>query len=340
MTALPSIPFFDARGLSPAATARCLPRQLEDLMQTATRRYTRAGLTLGDAVSRRWLARNGNPYLAEISETADVIGRDGAYLLNVSYEWACTTGTRPAPGGGQMLLRVLDWDLDGLGRNLCAIRRAGPAGEWIDIGWPGFSGAITGMAPGRFAAAINQPPLPSSAIGRSAPRPMAIAADWLASRSSVWRSRALPPAHLLRRVFDEAPDWDSAIAMLAETPLSAGAFFTVAGPNEGQGCVIERTQTRFAIRRAEPTVAVANHWLALPDGGIPRGHESAARLASLEASLASADDPFAFGWLRSPVICADTRIALVADPASGRLLAQGWERGAVATAPLAYRPNE
>jgi hypothetical protein len=285
-------------------------------------------------VSRRWLARNGNPYFAEIAETAGIVGRRGAFLLNVSYEWACSTGTRPAPSGGQMLLRVLDWDLDGLGRNLCAIRRAGPAGEWLDIGWPGFSGAITGMASGRFAAAINQSPLPSSAIGRAGPQFLGIAADWLGSRVRVWSSRALPPAHLLRRVFDEAPDWDTAVAMLAETPLSAGAFFTVAGPGAGQGCVIERTQTRVAIRRREPAVAVANHWMGLPDRGIPRGHESAARFASLAASLASADDQFAMGWLRPPVVSADTRVVLVADPASGCLVAQGWENGAHATALL------
>ena len=35
----------------------------------------------------------------------------------------------------------------------------GPAGEFFNITWPGFVGALTAMAPWRFAAAINQAPL-------------------------------------------------------------------------------------------------------------------------------------------------------------------------------------
>jgi hypothetical protein len=37
--------------------------------------------------------------------------------------------------------------------------RYGPAGEFFDVTWPGAVGTLTAVAPGRFAAAINQAPL-------------------------------------------------------------------------------------------------------------------------------------------------------------------------------------
>mgnify|MGYP003477732114 CR=1 FL=1 len=47
---------------------------------------------LADALSRRWLARARNPYLPEIDAVAVRLGRAGAHLLNLSFEWTCTTG--------------------------------------------------------------------------------------------------------------------------------------------------------------------------------------------------------------------------------------------------------
>ena len=334
MRDLPTIPMLDATGRSPAALVREAPDQVDALLRSATARYSPVGLRLGDLVSRRWLTRNANPYLPEIQETARVLGRSGAFLLNVSYEWACTTGTRPASDGGQLLVRVLDWDLAGLGRNLCAIRRSGPAGEWIDIGWPGFSGAITGIAPGRFAAAINQPPLPGTATGRRLGRAspfLGKSVDWVASRGSVWRSRALTPAHLLRLAFDTAEDWSQAVALLSERPISTNAFFTVAGPGPGQGCVIERTPGAAAVRRANPVAAVANHWVAMQATGFARGHASEDRLRQCEALLKEDADPFGLRWMQAPILNNHTRLAAVCDPATGRTVVQGWEVDGPAT---------
>ena len=337
MKELAPIPVIDARGLTPAHVVRQRPQEIGNLMLSARRRYTRAGLALGDAVSRRWLRRNGNPYLAEIEATGAAVGQPGATLLNVSYEWACTSGTRPAPGGGQMLVRVLDWDLDGLGRNICAIRQSGPAGDWVNIGWPGFSGAITATAHGRFAAAINQPPLRASRAGAAlatVSARAAMGADWLASRSVAWTSSGLPPAHLLRRVMDEAADFDRAVALLRDTPVSTPALFTVAGVRTGQGCVIERTRDAAAIRWADPTVAVANHWAGAGLPGIARGHDSQARQMQLEIALEACAVAFDPASLAGPVLNSTTRLVAVADPAAGSLWAQGWESDGPATAPL------
>ena len=82
--------------------------------------------------------------------------------------------------------------------------------EEIHIGWPGFIGSMTAVAKGRFSIAINQPPLPTTLMGKSIydyiPI-MGIATDWLAERPARWKSDGLPPAHLLRKVMDEATDY-------------------------------------------------------------------------------------------------------------------------------------
>ena len=61
-------------------------------------------------------------------------------------------------------------------------------------------------------------------------------ADWAAARPAAWRSRALPPAHLLRIVCDTAPDFDAALAMLHDTPLLNGGtrLAAVMHPAEGR----------------------------------------------------------------------------------------------------------
>ena len=79
----------------------------------------RTALAVGDALSRRWLAGADNPFSDEIAKIAGTAGGPGAYLLNLSYEWTCTTSAAADPGGtGNRLLRTLDWPLDGLGRHL------------------------------------------------------------------------------------------------------------------------------------------------------------------------------------------------------------------------------
>ena len=62
------------------------------------------------------------------------------------------TGCRgsPAPSTGRF---------PGLGRYAEIARMHGPAGAFDTVTWPGFVGALTACAPGRFAACINQAPL-------------------------------------------------------------------------------------------------------------------------------------------------------------------------------------
>ena len=199
-----------------------------------------------------------------------------------------------------------------------AAQHSGPAGEWINLTWPGFSGCIQGQAPGRFAAAFNQAPLrrrsPSKVI------------DWACDRYGLWRSRALPPAHLLRRVFDEAPDFAAARQMLAETPLALPAIFSLAGTGPEEQAVIERLEDHAVVHEGprDGHLVAANHWAA---GALPRararGTVSGQRAEVMRGEAAAAGPDLA--WLKPPVLNPTSRLALYAEPASGRLVAQGFE---------------
>jgi hypothetical protein len=321
------IPVVDARSAPfPAAfAAASRPEEVGRIIAMARRRYTGLGLLLGDAVSRRWLARNPSPLRAEIAAVAAAVGRPGATLLNLSYEWGCTCGIQA--DAAPVMLRVLDWDLEGLGETLCVIRQSGPAGEWLHIGWPGLAGAITALAPGRFAIAINQPPLPLTRLGAAARRAglrvPGVLADWAAARPAAWRSRALPPAHLLRLVCDEAPDFATALARLRDTPLAAAATFSLAGTAPGQAAVVEREPGVQAVQEGAK-LAAANHWSALSTPGAPRWRESEPRAAWMTALLA-ADVPPDLSWMRPPLLNSGTRLAATMRPADGALELAGFE---------------
>jgi hypothetical protein len=291
---------------------------MRDLFSCARSMLTPPLLAVMDGLSRRWLDRATNPYRDEMDEIAGLLGKPGAYALNTSYEWCCTSGVGDDPESGIRLLRVLDWHQSGLGRNLVVAWQRGPAGDFANITWPGYVGAVTAFAPGRFAAAINQPPISSWRAS--------LPIDWLIGRVKVWRSRALPPAHLLRRVFETCATYEAAKRMLSEEALCLPAFFVLAGTEAGEGCVIERTADK-AARRKMPAAA-ANHWVTLPRRG-HRSNRTCERLAQMEAAL------FGSGtWMDPPIINRDTRLVAEMNPANGRMILQGWERNGPATAEL------
>ena len=326
-TALPAIPLHEVATVGDLLHLE--PGRLAALVAAAERRYPRPAIALADRLSKRWLRASANPYLEEIEAVAERLGRPGAHFLNLSYEWACTCSVGPAPNGaGGRLTRVLDWPFEGLGSQIVAARQQGPAGPWINLTWPGFTGVIQGHAPGRFSAAFNQAPL-----RRRSPF---MAVDWAFDRHGLWRSRALPPGHLLRRVFDAAVDFAAAREMLAEVPLALPAIFSLVGPGPGEQAVIERLEDRAVIHAVPPEgyIVAANHW---SDAGLPparpRGTASERRAEAMRDAAPAAGPDLA--WLKPPVLNPTTRLALYAEPASGCLVAQGFEadgRGHVAAA--------
>jgi hypothetical protein len=281
---------------------------------------------LADAVSRRWLERWHETYLDEIDRISARIARPGAYFLNVSYEWGCTTSAGPSSDlGSAHLMRVLDWPDAGLGRYLVAVRIESAAGFWLTLTWPGYTGVLQAVAPGRFAAALNQAPME---------QPTGIfLMDWLLNRIGVWRRPHLTPAHLLRQVFEQASDFREAKSMLAKISMALPTIYTLAGIRPDEACVIERLPESAYI--IDGPACAANAWQATDWAGRARGKDNARRLDLMRSAEPSLDGEF--DWLRPPIFNQRTRLALVADASSGLLVAQGYEDGRPATAILITR---
>lgn len=297
------------------------------ILDAASALYPSALLRLGDAISRRWLAKSGNPYLSEIDVIARHIGRPGAYYLNVSYEWGCTVAVGPGPEGRTVrLVRVLDWPDQGLGRYVIAARIENQVGPWITLTWPGYTGVLQALAPGRFAAALNQAPMEK-------PTGLLLL-DWLVNRCHVWKRKHLTPAHLLRHVFETAKTYGHARRMLIETPLALPTIYSLAGVSPDEACIIERREDDAHV--IEGPACAANDWQAPHWQGRGRGEENAERAVQMsEHSRALYED---FSWLRPPVLNECTRLAMIGDAASGELVAQGFENDGPATCVL--RLNE
>jgi hypothetical protein len=217
---------------------------------------------------------------------------------------------------------VLDWRSPGLGRHVIAARVSSPRGRFVTLTWPGYTGVLTGMAPGRFSAALNQAPM-RKAVGF-------YALDWAVSRRRVWSMPHPTPAHLLRSVFEEAADFAEARERLTRTPISTPAIFSLAGLRPTETIVIERTETDARVH-VGPNVA-ANHWEAAGWRGRSRGQQSGERAAMMHCIMP--DLVLDFSWLAPPILNPTTRIVMVSDAAEGRLVAQGFEDMRPATEPL------
>ena len=293
-----------------AAAAEVLEAILDGLGLAGT--VLRPLLPLGDRIAARRLAAMDDPYRDEILALTAVLGRPGAVAFSLTYEWGCTTRVFES-GGAPRLFRTLDWPFHGLGARIEVVHLSGPAGRWVTATWPGLMGALHGAAPGRFAIALNQAPERQSGFGR--------AVDWLASKRRLLRQAGLPPSHLLRQVFEQAPDYSSARQMLAETPLAVPVIFTLTGVEPGQACVIERVESAAASPADGPPAATNQFTTALGAGRWrPRGHDSPGRLRA--ACALSAAPPV--DRLEPPILNYLTRLALTLD-ATGRLSVAGYE---------------
>ncbi len=293
------------------------------LLDQATNPLPSAALRQLDKVSRRWLAKWKNAHLPEIDAIAERLARPGAYFLSVNYEWACTCRVAPGPTRkSARLVRVLDWRTPGLGRHVIAARVHGPRGRFVTLTWPGYTGVLTGMAPGRFSAALNQAPM-RKAVGF-------YALDWAVSRRRVWTMPHPTPAHLLRSVFENAANYAEAREQLTREPISTPAIFSLAGIKANETVVIERTETDARVH-VGPNVA-ANHWEAPGWRGRSRGNHSAERASMMHCIIPEIVPDFS--WLAPPVLNPTTRIAMVSDASEGRLVAQGFEEMRPATQAL------
>lgn len=287
-----------------------------------------------DWLSHSWLVRQANPYLEEIRDVAAVLRRPGAYFLNTVYEWACSTSVAADGAGGQRMIRILDWGMPGLGRNTVIARHMAKTGSFYSATWPGYVGVLTAMAPGRFSAAINQAPkMPVTGVE---------AFDEIVTRLRVMRSRrAVPGTHLLRQVFERAPDYNSAVEMLADESirLAMPALFTLAGTEPDEGCVIEGFGRERRVHRSADAengaLGVANQWLSTDLRGKARNHAVGTGSATTAeennrirrkaiARLQSVDFRGAAD-LDEPVLNSHTVMVVIANARRGEMMVEGLE---------------
>jgi hypothetical protein len=284
-----------------------------------------------DGAARRWLTRSCSPYVPEIAQIAAALGFPGVWLLNGSYQWACTS-LACEEDGVPWLARTLDWPFPGLGRHADVVRTKGHAGDYFSITWPGYAGVLTAMAPCRFAACINQAPM-----WRRTRHPWLRIYDLAANALQTWVNiRHIPPDQLLRWVFETCPAYAAAKIVLENTPVGRPVIYTLIGCAPGERCVIERTENGFATR--EENTSAANDW-------VPSRPRWEARIAATcfltcspaEAAARSRDrqDALAgwrgllshrgFDWLKPPVLNPYTRLAVTMSPARAILRVAGYE---------------
>jgi hypothetical protein len=213
---------------------------------------------LGDPIVRRWMRRTGSPYADEIEANARALNCSGIWLLHGAYLFGCTA-LADETATGPRLRRTLDWPFPGLGRLVEVVRRESRAGPYLNVTWPGFVGVLTAVAPGRFAASINQAPMRQRTL---------LWLDYALNALAGLRSTALPPEHLLRQVFETCMTFEQARRLLETTPVARPALFTLVGCKPGERVVIERDDQSTRTYRQD--LVVANDWQERRSGWRPR----------------------------------------------------------------------
>ncbi len=323
MKTRPQIPLIDLGDAGRVQLLEAQRARAERLIRTARDRYGGWVIDTLDAATRRWARKGVTPYLDEMERAAAIGLPGGLWFMNLCLEWGCTTGAVDEDEG-VCLRRTLDWAFDDLGRDVVVARHETVVGDYYDITWPGFFGVATAMAPGRFCAAINQAPIPQvQCAGLALPWPF----GWAVSRIHTLRGADLPPAHLLRRVMETCANFDEALTMLRDAPLALPVLFTLAGTRPGEAVVIERLAGEADVH--DDCAVVANAWLNPRRKGRPRGADNPRRRALMQSHCQAATSGFC--WVESPILNSYTRVAVVANAATGLLLVKGYEAEESAT---------
>ncbi len=322
---MPTIPLVDIRSGGPLDLLNAHGSKAIELINASRNTFGLASYMLsapafaiGDSTSKQWLEKTNNPYREEIDAMAQRLSISGIYALNMCYEWACTSGAYRT-GNDVTLARVLDWPFPKMGENIVVAHQRGHAGDFYNVTWPGVSGMFNGMAAGKFAASLNQAPMQQHGL--------TFVGDWAKNRYQTWHSNALPPAHLLRRVFETANTYDEAKKLLTETPIALPVIYTLCGTAPHQACVIERIEHDAAIRDITGDRVTASNQFEtrlnkLGKGWLPREIDSPGRMRkSCEIPISSMDDKFS--WFVAPIANAHSCLAMTANAATGKLAVMG-----------------
>lgn len=179
--------------------------------------------------------RTLNRFHAEAVALARLVGTTWreVVIANLCYDltlsaMGCSTVALPTPSG-PVLARNMDfWPEDVLAQTSCLVRyqRDGRL-QWANAGWPGAIGVVTGLSGRGFAVALNAVLCPEA-----------------------FCKTGYPVLLQIRRVLEDAANFESALKRLTETRLTAPALLTLVGSENDQRVVIERTPRRHALRWA------------------------------------------------------------------------------------------
>jgi hypothetical protein len=173
-------------------------------------------------------------------------------LANISYDLAmalygCSTMALPTPDG-PVLARNMDWYPEDLLAQTSYLIRARRGGQLVyaNAGWLGVIGVVTGLSARGFAVALNAVSCPEG-----------------------YSTGGYPVLLHIRRVLEDAENFDSAVEMLANEHLVAPCLLTVVGTENLQRVVLERTPRRCAQRWGEDgqPLLTTNHYRLLFQGG-------------------------------------------------------------------------
>lgn len=152
---------------------------------------------------------------------------------------ACTAGARHIRGLGLTHVRAMDWPVEGLGRHTLILHHVNnPAGDFFSVGWPGYSGVLSGFRPGAFSATLNKAPI-------------------LRMPNLQW-----PPAHLLRRVFETCRTYGEALRTLRQTPVCVPAFILLAGPDKAAVVELGPDGNSAHFMNGRNAIAIANDYVS------------------------------------------------------------------------------
>ncbi len=198
-------------------------------------------------------------YMAELMAIAQMIGvsEEAVLIGNLYYDLikfvlGCTAFAVDTPQG-PLHARNLDWWTENglLSRaTLIVDLKRAAAGPFRLVSWPGFIGAFSGVAPGRFAVTLN------AVLSNDPP------------------AFATPVTFLLRSVFETAHTFAEAVDQLASVEIASDCLLLVTGTMSGEMVVIERTPTQVALRYpTDGRLIVTNDYLMLPLNTIMIGTE-------------------------------------------------------------------
>ncbi|MCA8988561.1 MAG: hypothetical protein KDA78_13010 [Planctomycetaceae bacterium] len=187
-------------------------------------------------------------FAAEIHSLSGLCSRTNLEILtaNLYYDFVklllgCTAFSVNTPNG-PIHARNMDWfsESNCLSDYTTIISFQGRE-SFQSVGWPGFAGMFSGIAPGRFAitmnaALSNEPQVPGASI-----------------------------AILIREVFETCSDFSSAVEKLCNTTITSDCLLLITGCLADEMLVIERTPTRFALRHHQDGhLVLTNDFHVLP----------------------------------------------------------------------------